>query len=473
MVVGSILCGDNTVSFLGLDDVLSASIYKSFTPTNDKSVINDFAFHPNKDLLLCAGTSGIWSIDASTNTKEKYLNFGEASKSSNPSSISCITTNDQWFGWSEQNVTKVFAWNDCSKLVTMKKHTQNINAISFIANRYIVCADINGTILLHNCNSHLLSTKFDAYVNMNGVNCIETTKNRINWFCCSNDNGSNYLFDITREKMIYHNTEHSGPANQCAFNPVYSSLIVSVGLDKKIFVHDINRKQIGIKVTTNSPLSCVQYLPGSEQHIICGGTNGDVYLYDMRKFVEPMQTITTSSCVLGLGIHSSLKFSSIQMNKENIAKLNQNKINKDMMSPITSAVSTLPSMEYMTQRFGNIDIKKEINFDFGENDNKTIDTNDNNKQEVETIKETNVECKEEHDLEGTIRSIVQDEISKSETRVLKEMNSKFEQLHSDLLDQFITNEISAEKNMEKIFALLNEFKQQNDVLRNELKYATF
>merc|ERR1712129_92914 len=325
---------------------------------------------------------------------------------------------------------------------------------------------MGGCILLHNCNSHLLSAKFDDYVNIDGVNSIGTTKNRINWFCCSNDGGSSYIFDITREKMIYYDKSHSGPANECTFNPMYSSLIVSAGLDKKIFVHDINRKKIGIKITAQSPLSCIQYLPESERHLLCGGTNGDIYLYDLRKFEEPLQTLSTSSCVLGLDIHPSLNFASIEMaikeKKESVLKANQNKLNRNM-TPISSAVSQLPPMEYMSQRFGKIDFKQEMKFDqiaveetdvshsIVPNDNET-NSNDNESVLLDTASLVEeVHDISEGNLEDKIRRIVREEVNKSETRVLLEMNSKFEQLHSDLLDQFITNEISAEKNMEKIF----------------------
>merc|ERR1712190_384219 len=81
------------------------------------------------------------------------------------------------------------------------------------------------------------------------------------------------------------------------------------------------------------------------------------------------------------------------------------------------------------------------------NANQTMDTTSqlNNKNDDPSINT----C-----LEHKIREIVRGEVKKSETRVLLEMNSKFEQLHSDLLDQFITNEISAEKHMEKIFQVL-------------------
>merc|ERR1739842_180869 len=124
-----------------------------------------------------------------------------------------------------------------------------------------------------------------------------------------------------------------------------------------------------------------------------------------------------------------------------------------------------------------IDIKPEIQFDhiaLQETDNSTsIVPNDNetNANNVETVPLDTTSLVEEvnvisdNSLEDKIRRIVREEVNKSETRVLLEMNSKFEQLHSDLLDQFITNEISAEKNMEKIFQCLKDFKSQNDSMK--------
>merc|ERR1740116_541308 len=135
-------------------------------------------------------------------------------------------------------------------------------------------------------------------------------------------------------------------------------------------------------------------------------------------------------------------------------------------------------MEYMSQRFGKIDIKPEIQFDQiaveeTHVNNHSIDPNDNetNANNVETIPLDTTSLVEEvnvisdDSLEDKIRRIVREEVKNSETRVLLEMNSKFEQLHSDLLDQFITNEISAEKNMEKIFQCLKDFKSLNDSMK--------
>eukprot|EP01084_Bolivina_argentea_P158803 276626_1 len=448
--VGAI-CGDNKISFFGVDNDLCVNIYKSYTPSNIQSVTNAINYHPERDQLLCAGTHGINSIDSEiSNHTQQDFDFENKPILTN---VSCLTSNAQWFGYSTRNTMNVIAW-DSRKLVTTKKHKEHFNAISFIANRYIIGGDNKGELLIHNCNSHLLSTTFDGYISQTCINCIDVTKNRINWFIASNDNGFNYLFDITREKLIYYDYTHSSPSNQCSFNPLYSSLFVSCGLDKQVLVHDINRKKIGIKLEAKAPLSCVKYLPGSEKYIICCSTNGDMYLYDLRRFTKPIQEVKTLNCIIGLDVHDTLKYSSLNsVDKEDkeVTELNadlgslsvttEEIVNTEAMaiqsqSPISSAVAFLP--EYMNKKFGNVKMKQN-NAKVDKIEVITIDTN-TKKDKAQTAAEQS-ESKDD-DLENKIREIVREEIESSEKRVLKEFGKMIHQLHSDLLEQFCMNEIS-------------------------------
>ena len=294
-------------------------------------------------------------------------------------------------GYASDNSLVCIDWNTKCQVSSFTNHSNNFNAITFVANRYLIGGDTQGGIIIHNCNSHLLSCHFDKYIGMSGINCINNCKHRINWFISCNDNGYLYLFDITREKIIYQNNFNSANQNlintdtnnnsgsflnisgfssinsnnnnsnnnnnnisfntnrnnysfssnitssvlnECCFNPVQSSLIVTCGLNKYLMVHDINTQKIIYNIETKSPLSCVSYLPTSDYYIMACSCNGDLYLYDTRKLSSNLNSssfnseltsslssasalissIETGNCILGLSIHNCLQYSEILQN---------------------------------------------------------------------------------------------------------------------------------------------------------------
>lgn len=497
--VGSI-CSGNKISLFGVDNDASINIYKSYTPSRPSTVINSIKFHPDTDQLLCGGTKGAFQLnidDISTRHSLEAIT----------GNVSCVASNSQWIGLSQKNTMSVFC-RKSGQMVTTKTHREHYQALSFIANRYIIGADIKGEILIHNCNSHLLSTSFKGYVNQNGIQSIDVTKNRINWFIACNDSGFSYLFDITREKIIYYDYSHRSPASQCSFNPVYSSLFVSCSLDQKVLVHDVNRKKIGIQFETKAPLSSVQYCRQSDKYIICGSTTGDLFLYDLRRYNQPLHETKTSHCILDLDIHPTLNLAALcpepqdpepdpvlvpvgngtatsqsaeSTEREMKTQHTKDSENEDRVQSILSpsdAVAGLP--QYITERFGSVqlDDSKEMKTEVADNDmstwRATKQTKDKcNIPESNTTTNCSLSMDDMNEMEDRFRAIVKEEVQESEKRLEEKISGMMSQMHSDLVEQFITNDLSTEKNIEKLFQFMVEFKHQSDAIQHELKYAKF
>lgn len=511
--VGSI-CSGNKISLFGVNPDSSIDIYKSYTPSRPSSVINAIKFHPDTEQLLCGGTDGAFQLTVDDISTAHPLNTMTGN-------VSCVTSNSQWIGLSQKNTMNVYS-RESGQVISTKTHRDNYQALSFIANRYIIGADIRGEILIHNCNNHLLSTSFKGYVNQNGIQHIDVTKNRINWFIACNDSGFNYLFDITREKIIYYDYSHASPASQCAFNPIYSSLFVSCSLDQKVLVHDVNRKKIGIEFETKAPLSSVQYCRDSDKYIICGSTNGDLYLYDLRRYNMPLHETKTEGIILDLDIHPTLKVSALspqinvepepvmscavtavnskksknreiteskpametEMKIQNTSENVQDQLGHSILSA-SDAVAGLP--QYLSKRFGNVQIEdcpptEEMKTEVLEEDPCDMstswrapkrETESTNISKAKNVVNFSLSADDMNELEDRFRVIVKEEIAQSEKRIEEKVSGMMSQMHSDLVEQFITNDSSMEKHIERLFQFMVEFKHQNSELQHELRYAKF
>jgi protein NEDD1 len=60
--------------------------------------------------------------------------------------------------------------------------------------------------------------------------------------CCS-DSGTVALWDTNTRQMVHSFDEHAAPALGLAFSPVNETLLMSVGLDKKLVCYDTGSKK--------------------------------------------------------------------------------------------------------------------------------------------------------------------------------------------------------------------------------------
>lgn len=449
--VGSV-CSNDAIFFFGIDQNASVVVYNSYKPLiKQSSLLNAIAWNLSTNKLLFAGDNGIFVAD-------EYAPLLKIHSSKNNNNVSCISTNDRWYAYAISNYMNVVAYND-EQLVSSFKSDQEFTAVKLMNNRYLIAGDSSGGLMIHNCHSHLLSTNFkskDYIQGQSSINCIDVCTNRMNWFTMCNDSRYTYVFDIAREKMIYAAGNHTSPVNECSFNPIQPSLIVSCGLDKRIILHDLRvneheqqMKNRVLSITAAVPLNCIQYLPMSEKYVLCCSTNGYIYVYDLRRSLKPVfvnNEIKHESqkcrCIIDLSIHPTLKYS--EMHQKLNLNVNQSKSvdesisNFNELSSISSAVAQLPN--YMKQKFGIVDISNAFNDEnINENKNKT------------SVKKLMIEKSTKAEMnESVIRKIIAEEIEKSEIRMMSKISHMMGQMHSDLIQQFVTNEMSFETTAQQI-----------------------
>ncbi|XP_078269883.1 protein NEDD1-like [Rhinoraja longicauda] len=104
------------------------------------------------------------------------------------------------------------------------------------------------------------------------------------------DDGTVVLWDLNSLRM-QHSFKgiHKAPARALCFSPVIESLLVTVGLDKRISTIDTRSKSILCSIRAGSPLTAVELLADGTTLLI-GSSQGRVSLYDFRKMEFPVKS---------------------------------------------------------------------------------------------------------------------------------------------------------------------------------------
>ena len=149
----------------------------------------------------------------------------------------------------------------------------------------------------------------------------------------------------------------------------------------------------------------------------------------------------------------------------------------------SDAVAGLP--QYLSERFGSVQIKDRAQTE--EMKTEVLESvcdmstswrapkreKDVNVREKKTVSSFSLSADDMNEMEDRFRTIVKEEIAQSEKRMEEKISGMMSQMHSDLLEQFITNDSSMEKHIEKLFQFMVECKHQNSELQHELRYAKF
>ncbi|XP_051873612.1 protein NEDD1-like [Pristis pectinata] len=104
------------------------------------------------------------------------------------------------------------------------------------------------------------------------------------------NDGTVVLWDLNSLQLQHSfKSVHKAPATALCFSPVIESLIVTVGLDKRISAIDTRCKLILHSIRAESPLTAVELLPDGTTLMI-GSSQGKVSLYDFRNMEFPVKS---------------------------------------------------------------------------------------------------------------------------------------------------------------------------------------
>ncbi|KAJ2470921.1 hypothetical protein EV174_006039, partial [Coemansia sp. RSA 2320] len=158
--------------------------------------------------------------------------------------------------------------------------------------RLVVSATVQGGEiavfnLLHNTRTDLRSATHKA------LTCIDISSGLRSQIAVGSEDGLVQLFDTSRSglaplKAFSH--VHAAPVRGVAFHPTSSSGIVSVGLDGRIAITDVNAytsDKSSAGISAEAPLSCLATTQDSYA-IGVGTIDGGVLVYDVRRMAAPL-----------------------------------------------------------------------------------------------------------------------------------------------------------------------------------------
>lgn len=114
-----------------------------------------------------------------------------------------------------------------------------------------------------------------------------------NHLAASTENGEIILWDIITTRRIFHVQSHACPISGMALTSD-DAFLVSVGQNHKLCVYDINAGECTFRSCLQEPLTAVDVMTAAN-YMAIGCSSGNLYLYDMRKLVQPVFSIKPHS----------------------------------------------------------------------------------------------------------------------------------------------------------------------------------
>lgn len=154
----------------------------------------------------------------------------------------------------------------------------------------------NGTILIYDNSSGVDSGKLQQTFSVPGTSLPTDFKfhpTEPNVFAVSTNEGTVMVWDTYNGKKIYSAQTHSATVAGVTW-VTNSDLIVTVGRDNKICLHDLNIKECIFRSNLQKPLSSVDVSPCGN-YLATGTENGLMYIFDMRNLHQYVSMIRVHS----------------------------------------------------------------------------------------------------------------------------------------------------------------------------------
>ncbi|XP_050413244.1 protein NEDD1 [Patella vulgata] len=217
----------------------------------------------------------------------------------------------------------VNVWDLKSKKLkkSFKEHKSAITSLAFNWNdAYIASGSRSGDIILHN----LLTGQSGSPLRAPKVQTIKQIQYhyfRKSLFASASDDGAINLWDAnTRQLKHSFNDIHKAPATGLAFSPINEMLLMSVGLDKRIALYDVQGKRNLRVLMADSPLTSIDVMADGAT-IAVGTSKGKILVYDIRQGPNPVHMVNAHSCAISsLSFHPKSEMNSADGNSSDSKK---------------------------------------------------------------------------------------------------------------------------------------------------------
>lgn len=169
----------------------------------------------------------------------------------------------------------------------LKGHTDTITGVTYnCKDEHLASISLKGDLILHNLASGARAAELkDPHEQV--LRVLDYSRSSRHILATAGDDGSVHIWDtISRSPKISWLKQHSAPTSGVCFSPSNDKIVVSVGLDKKLYLFDPAVRKPVFCVPSEAPFSSLAFKDDGLT-VAAGTNNGRVVFYDIRGRPQP------------------------------------------------------------------------------------------------------------------------------------------------------------------------------------------
>ncbi|XP_024372254.1 protein NEDD1 isoform X2 [Physcomitrium patens] len=177
----------------------------------------------------------------------------------------------------------------------LKGHTDTITGVMYnCKDEHLASISMKGDLIIHNLASGTRAAELKD-PNNQVLRVMEYSRLSRHLLLTAGDDGTVHLWDTTsRSPKLSWLKQHSAPTTGLCFSPTSDKMIVSAGLDKKLYTYDPGVKKPVYCVPYEAPFASLAFR--DDGNTLAAGTNsGRVVFYDVRGRPQPFTILRAYS----------------------------------------------------------------------------------------------------------------------------------------------------------------------------------
>ncbi|WOL09295.1 protein NEDD1 [Canna indica] len=182
-------------------------------------------------------------------------------------------------------------------------HTDTITGVMYnCKDEHLASISLKGDLILHNLASGARAAELKD-PNGQALRVLDYSRFSRHVLSIAGDDGSVHIWDTTgRSPKVSWLKQHSAPTTGICFSPSSEKIIVTVGLDKKLYMFDSGTRRPTSCMPFEAPFSSLAY--NDDGNVLAAGTsNGRVVFYDVRGKPKPftvLRAYSSSEAIINL-----------------------------------------------------------------------------------------------------------------------------------------------------------------------------
>jgi WD40 repeat protein len=211
---------------------------------------------------------------------------------------------------------------DLKQNIVIKEHREHVDTVTCMEfsdnDRYLATASRSGDVIIYNEETGTISTRLRPQMTQ-GIHCLSYSPYLSNLLATAGDDGCVHVWDTSQSKLLCSFQEHKAPCVSVRWSNLNDGLLISAGLDKKIFVYDIEERKPIKEIIASFPI-CSFAVHEDGVTLAAGTTVGTVLIYSLYRLNKPIEvTVFPSSPVLCIAFKKPKK-SSRRANAAKVSK---------------------------------------------------------------------------------------------------------------------------------------------------------